>query len=127
MKNYFSEIMAGGVSEDSKSIASPLSNGRILSMTRGRIAWTTAVSICAATSVSAHPGHNWLEHGVSHVATSPFHLLVLASAGLVLAVLARYVRRPSARVCLRLGAGLCLIGPTWSNFHPSRSTSRRLT
>ena len=109
MKNYFSKIMAGGMSEGSKSIASPLSNGCILSMARGRIAWTTTASLWAVVSVSAHPGHDWLEHGVSHVATSPFHLLVLASAGLVLAVLARYVRRPSTRVCLRLGAGLCLV------------------
>ncbi|HET6406523.1 MAG TPA: hypothetical protein VFG14_01480 [Chthoniobacteraceae bacterium] len=101
--------MTDRISKGSKSIASPFSDSRILSPARGTIGWTTVAILWAAVPVSAHPGHDLLENGVSHVATSPFHLLVLASAGLVLAVLARYVRRPSTRVYLRLGAALCLV------------------
>jgi hypothetical protein len=63
----------------------------------------------AATSACAHPGHDWFDHGASHIATSPFHLLMLGGAGLILGVAAKIFRSASARTCLNLGATVCLL------------------
>ena len=70
---------------------------------------TLLALLSAAGAVWAHPGHDWLEHGASHIVTSPFHLLVLASAGLGLGVAAKFVRSASARAYLYLGATVCLM------------------
>ena len=63
----------------------------------------------------AHPGHDLLEHGASHAATSPYHLAVLACVALVLFAVAQLVRSAAARKYLRLGGAvmLAVAGALW--------------
>ncbi len=63
----------------------------------------------------AHPGHDLLEHGASHAASSPYHLAVLACSALVLFAIAQMVRGAAAKKYLRIGAALVLgvAGALW--------------
>jgi hypothetical protein len=74
------------------------------------------IALLALGSVAqAHPGHDSLEHGVAHAATSPYHLLSLAIVALALAVAARFVRSLPARMRLRLGAVACFaLAAAWA-------------
>jgi hypothetical protein len=56
-----------------------------------------------AGSAQAHPGHALGEHGPAHIATSPYHLSILAGAGLLLWLTARLTQRPLARRLLQAG------------------------
>ncbi len=68
------------------------------------------IALLAFASVAqAHPGHDLFEHGAAHVATSPYHLLVLAIVATALAVAARFVRSARARGLLRKGATACVV------------------
>jgi hypothetical protein len=65
---------------------------------------------------TAHPGHDLLEHGAGHVASSPFHLFVLAAGAVVLFGIAQFVRSASARKYLRFAgaAALVVAGALWT-------------
>jgi hypothetical protein len=65
--------------------------------------------LLSAITGSAHPGHDLLDHGAAHVVASPFHLLVLAAGGIVLALIAKFVRTSRARAVLRIGAMACIV------------------
>lgn len=64
---------------------------------------------------SAHPGHGLMEHGAGHVATSAYHLLVLAGVAGVMFGAAQFVRSQSARKYLRVAgaATLLIAGALW--------------
>ena len=55
--------------------------------------------LCAALPlhVFAHPGHGPLEHGVSHLVASPFHIFLLLSPAFVLLAVVRFVTHPRAK------------------------------
>jgi hypothetical protein len=55
--------------------------------------------LCAALPlhVFAHPGHGSLEHGVSHLLASPFHISFLLAPAFVLLAVVRFVTHPRAR------------------------------
>lgn len=63
----------------------------------------------------AHPGHDLMEHGAGHVASSPYHLFVLAAVALVLIAGAQVVRSESAKKYLRYAgaAALVVAGALW--------------
>ena len=54
--------------------------------------------------VFAHPGHGPLEHGVSHLVASPFHIFLLLAPALALLAVARFVTRPRAKNLIYWGA-----------------------
>ena len=55
--------------------------------------------VCAALPlhVVAHPGHEPLEHGVSHLLASPFHIFLLLAPAIVLLAVVRFVTQPRAK------------------------------
>ena len=63
----------------------------------------------------AHPGHGLFEHGLTHVLTSPVHLLVLAGFGAGLLLAASLFRDARARLAMRwTGAvAVLLAGLLW--------------
>ena len=63
----------------------------------------------------AHPGHDLMEHGAGHVASSPYHLFVLAAVALVLIAAAQVVRSESAKKYLRYAGATALVvaGALW--------------
>ena len=64
---------------------------------------------------SAHPGHDLMEHGAGHVATSPYHLFVLAAVAALMLGVAQLVRNATAKKYLRFGGATVLIvaGAMW--------------
>ena len=67
---------------------------------------------------NAHPGHPLLDHGASHLMTSPYHWAMLGATGVAMIAIAKVVRNRSARQCLGIaGIGaviaaglLCALG-----------------
>lgn len=68
----------------------------------------TALAMLTAISANAHPGHSLGEHGAAHVATSPYHLAMLAAAGAGLWISGRFVQRQLPRRVLQ-GAGIATV------------------
>jgi hypothetical protein len=62
----------------------------------------------SAISVSAHPGHGLGEHGAMHLLASPYHVAVLALAGITLWLIGRFVQRQLPRRLLQ-GAGVATL------------------
>jgi hypothetical protein len=64
---------------------------------------------------NAHPGHDLMEHGAGHVASSAYHLFVLAGFALALFAVAQVVRSESAKKYLRFAgaASLLAAGALW--------------
>ena len=68
------------------------------------------IALLAFASVAqAHPGHDVFDHGAAHVATSPYHLIVLVIVAAALAVAASFVRSARAGGFLRMGATACVV------------------
>ena len=65
---------------------------------------------CSALSASAHPGHALTDAGISHLVTSPDHLLFLALAGAVLSLAGRFVHGRLPRWTLHGMGALALLG-----------------
>lgn len=78
------------------------------------LAWTLLL-ISAIVSAQAHPGHGLLDHGVAHLAASPFHALVLTAFGAGAFALAQALRHATARRCLRItgAVSLALAAALW--------------
>ena len=68
-----------------------------------------------ARSASAHPGHSLGEHGPLHVVTSPYHLGILALAGVALWFGGRFIERRLPRRVLQACGVLTLVaaGVIW--------------
>lgn len=68
-----------------------------------------------AVVASAHPGHGLMDHGAGHVATSAYHLMVLAVFAIVMLGLGQVVRSAAAKKYLRLtgAAALVIAGALW--------------
>jgi hypothetical protein len=64
---------------------------------------------------SAHPGHDLMQHGAGHVATSAYHLFVLAAVAVVMLGIAQMVRGAKAKKYLRLAGATALVvaGAMW--------------
>jgi len=64
---------------------------------------------------SAHPGHDLMAHGAGHVASSVYHLFVLAAVAVVTLGVAQMVRSAKAKKYLRLAAATALVaaGAMW--------------
>ena len=64
---------------------------------------------------NAHPGHGLMEHGAGHVASSPYHLFVLAGFAVALFAVAQVVRSQSAKKYLRCAGAAALLaaGALW--------------
>lgn len=58
---------------------------------------------------NAHPGHDLLQHGAAHAATSPYHIAVLGICALVMLAVAQIVRSSAAKKYLRWGGAVALI------------------
>ena len=63
---------------------------------------TTAILALGATVASAHPGHALDAEPVSHLVTSPYHLITLAAAGAGLLLGAAFVKRLAARRTMQI-------------------------
>ena len=63
----------------------------------------------------AHPGHDLMEHGAGHVASSAYHLFVLAGVAVLLLGVAQFVRSQSAKKYLRFAgaSALAAAGALW--------------
>jgi len=68
--------------------------------------------VATVMTVHAHPGHDIMAHGASHVATSPFHLMVLAMVGLFSLGIAQLVRNVAARRVLQTAGATALVAAT---------------
>jgi uncharacterized membrane protein YqgA involved in biofilm formation len=67
------------------------------------------IAFVAATSAAlAHPGHPIKGSGVAHLATSPYHLAMLASGGLLLLGAAWFIRRQTPRRVAQYAGALAL-------------------
>jgi peptidoglycan/LPS O-acetylase OafA/YrhL len=82
-------------------------NGRLLAAR----ALTVAAVAAGGAVAQAHPGHALTDEGVSHVVTSPYHLSLLAGAGIALWLGARAVRQPLPRRLMQAG-GLAMLAGT---------------
>jgi len=65
-----------------------------------------ALLIAPAIPASAHPGHNPLSHGMDHLLTSPYHLMMVVGIGCGLFASALWVRSRGGRLSLRITGGL---------------------
>jgi hypothetical protein len=87
-----------------------------MSRTRNLVLWIATYSLpFLAGSASAHPGHDFGDHGGLHIVTSPYHLAVLAVTGAALWWSARFIQhRISRRVIRACGiAALATAGVVW--------------
>jgi hypothetical protein len=73
--------------------------------------WPLVATLILAVieSAQAHPGHSLGEYGVGHVASSPYHVSILAGTGLLLWLGARFIHRPFARRALQTTGILALV------------------
>ena len=62
---------------------------------------TTAILALGVTAVSAHPGHSLDAEPVSHLVTSPYHLITLTVAGASLLLGATFIKRLATRRALQ--------------------------
>ena len=62
---------------------------------------TTAILALGVTVVSAHPGHALDAEPVSHLVTSPYHLITLTVAGAGLLLGATFIKRLATRRALQ--------------------------
>jgi hypothetical protein len=61
-------------------------------------------------TLQAHPGHGWLDRGLGHTLSSPFHLVVLALTGATLLGGAHLIRQRIPRRALQgLGTVVLLV------------------
>jgi hypothetical protein len=60
-------------------------------------------------SVRAHPGHDLMEHGPAHVATSPFHLLIVATVSVLCFTCAALVMNPRVKRVLSSTGAVALL------------------
>lgn len=71
-----------------------------------------ALALCSATVSQAHPGHEMLDSSVTHVVSSPYHLLTLALLGGGCLVATRFIASARARKlvaatgCLLIASGI---------------------
>ncbi|MGZ8919345.1 MAG: hypothetical protein ACXW3L_00035 [Limisphaerales bacterium] len=74
-----------------------------------------ALAPLSVVLANAHPGHDLMEHGATHVASSAYHLFVLACLAVVMLAVAQVVRSESAKKYLRLAgaAALVIAGALW--------------
>jgi hypothetical protein len=63
---------------------------------------TTAILALGATFASAHPGHALDAEPVSHLVTSPYHLITLTVVGAGLLVGGMFVKRLAARRAMQI-------------------------
>lgn len=68
---------------------------------RTALATTTAFAL-SLTIASAHPGHALDAETVSHLVTSPYHLITLTAAGAGLLLGAIFVKRLAARRAMQI-------------------------
>ena len=69
--------------------------------------WAPLSASGLAVNAWAHPGHDMMAHGAAHVATSPYHLAILATATIVAGALGFLVRNARAQRVFKTAA-LCL-------------------
>src|SRR5438552_132028 len=62
-----------------------------------------------ARSAVAHPGHDLTDASVSHLLTSPDHLVALATMGGLLWAIGRLAQRRSVRPVLQFSGAACLL------------------
>ena len=67
------------------------------------------VLFCSALTASAHPGHSLTDAGISHLVTSPDHLLLLALGGVMISVAGRFVQRRLPRWAMHGAGALALM------------------
>jgi len=95
-----------------KQLSFPTQN----SGTRGST-WTTALilGLVSVSAAQAHPGHSLGDYGAAHIASSPYHVSILAAVGLALWLGARFVKWPVGRRVLRAGgiAAVMLAAAWW--------------
>jgi len=71
---------------------------------------TTTILALGLTVASAHPGHALDAVPVSHLATSPYHLVTLLLVGTVLIYGASFIRRVASRRTIQLtGAAVIVV------------------
>src|SRR5262245_23939975 len=75
---------------------------------RTAVAATTALTL-SLTAASAHPGHALDAEPVSHLVTSPYHLITLTAAGAGLLLGAFFVKRLATRRAMQV-TGMAALG-----------------
>jgi hypothetical protein len=84
------------------------------------VATTTALAL-SLTAASAHPGHALDAEPVSHLVTSPDHLITLTTAGAGLLLGAFFVKRLATRRAMQVtgvaALGLAMITAVMHNLH----------
>jgi hypothetical protein len=66
-------------------------------------------AVLGATSAQAHPGHDLLDYGAAHVATSLYHATIVVICGAVLAIAARFAGSARAQMAFRIATTACLV------------------
>lgn len=61
----------------------------------------SALTVLTAITSQAHPGHSLAESTPSHILTSPYHLGVLALAGVAMCWIGLAVTQPRVRMALQ--------------------------
>jgi hypothetical protein len=77
---------------------------------RVAVRWLVAlILMLIAQKTYAHPGHSLPDHGLLHVVSSPFHLLVLAGAATALWAAAHFVQGPRRRLLQGTASAVTLV------------------
>jgi len=72
------------------------------------------LALVLGNAAQAHPGHTLGDHGVAHIASSPYHVSLLAGVGLALWLGGRFVKSPAGRRWLRAGGiAAVVIAAAW--------------
>jgi hypothetical protein len=78
---------------------------------RRRLSALTVTALILGTALAqAHPGHDLFQHGFSHAATTPDHLLILVLAGSALFGLGFLIRPRLQRRAIHLVGFLLAVG-----------------
>ena len=80
---------------------------------------TTAILALGATFASAHPGHALDAQPISHLVTSPYHLITLTAVGAGLLLGAIFVKRLATRRAMRITgvAAVAVAAVTFASQH----------
>src|SRR5678815_1387495 len=72
--------------------------------------WSAVLFLFVSLPLSAHPGHDLGSYGARHIVTSPYHLGLLVTLGILMWWLGRFIRHRIGRRCAQIAGAVIALG-----------------